>query len=197
VCGRAWGNLWGVDRRAWELVRERAVPGTPPWAVVAAWAAVACVVPSAAWRTAVGVGVPLGWSDTQLASQGIPGQGTVYVLALSALSIAAAALTLGLVQRWGERWPVWAPVVGGTAVPVWLAAGLATAGGLVVGVIVVQSVVHWSDVSGFADRPQSGWALLMAACYAPAALWPVLLAATTVAYVRRRTRRPAGRLRAG
>jgi hypothetical protein len=66
-------------------------------------------------------------------------------------------------------------------------------GALIVGVLVVLSVAHWSAVSGFADRPTSGWALLMVACYLPATLWPPLLLAVMVAYVRRRalTRSPS------
>lgn len=160
-------------------------PGTPRWAVVCAWATVGCVLPSAAWRTAVGLGVPLGWSQAHLRLERIPGYGTFYVNWLSAASIAAAALTLGLIYRWGERVPARAPLVGDRPLAVWLVAGSAVAGALV-SAIVVLSIVHWPGVSGFADRPGSGWALLMLACYAPAALWPPLLLATTAAYIQRR-----------
>ena len=53
---------------------------------------------------------------------------------------------------------------------------------------------RWGDVvpgwvpvvGGFADDPTSGWASLMALCYAPALLWGPLLAAVTMAYWRRR-----------
>lgn len=43
-------------------------------------------------------------------------------------------------------------------------------------------------MSGFADHPTSGWALLMDACYAPAAPWAPLVIAVTVTYLRRRVR---------
>lgn len=72
-------------------------PRTPRWAVLCAWATVACVLPSSAWRTAVGLGAPLGWSAAHLRLERIPGYGTFYVIWLSAATIAAASLTLGLI----------------------------------------------------------------------------------------------------
>lgn len=167
--------------------RCAAVAGTPQWAVLTAWGAVACVVPSSVWRTAVGLGVPLGWSQAHLRLERIPGYGTVYVIWLSVASIAAAALTLGLVYRLGDHVPSWVPRLGGRRLPVRLVAGLAVAGALVVAGIVALSIAHWSTVSGFSERPRSAAALLMVACYAPAILWAPLLLATTFAYVRRRT----------
>jgi len=163
----------------------------PRWALLGAWLAVASVLPSAAWRVAVGLGVPLGWDQDQLDRQDIPGAGTVYVVALSIASILAAALTLGLVQSWGERVPEWVPGLGGRRIPVWPVVLLALAGAVAVAAVVVLSVANWSRVSGFEGRLTSGWALLMAACYAPAALWPVLLVTVTVAYARRRSSPPA------
>lgn len=164
------------------------VPGTPRWAVVAAWATVLAVLPSAVWRTAVGLGIPLGWSAEQLQRQQIPGWGTVYVLALSAGSLLAASLTLGLVRGWGERVPDRIPVVGGRRVPAAVAVVAATAGAVTVLVVCASGVRHWDRVSGFADRPGSVGALLMVACYLPALLWGPLLLAVTGAYWRRRLR---------
>lgn len=69
------------------------MPGTPRWAVAAAWATVLSVLPSAVWRTAVGLGIPLGWSAGQPQRQQIPGWGTGYVLAFSAGSLFATSLT--------------------------------------------------------------------------------------------------------
>ncbi len=190
---------WPIRRIYRLLVRLPAPPldpaasdvaeGTPRWAVASAWATVACVLPSAGWRTAVGLGVPLGWSEAHLRMEHIPGLGTLYVIGLSAASIAAAALTLGLVYRWGEQVPAGVPLLGGRPIPVWPVVAAAVVGALLVAAIVWLSVTHWSDVSGFSDRPSSGWALLMIACYAPAMLWPPLLLATTYAYVRRRAGR--------
>ena len=164
------------------------VGGAPRWAVACAWATPACVVPSGVWRTLVGFGAPLGWSDAQLRVERMPGFGTAYVVTLTVLSVSAAALTLGLVYPWGERIPRWVPTAGGRRLPVWVPALLAMSGAAMVTYLIVLSVVHWSSVSGFADRPRSGPALLMVGCYAPAALWPVLLLAVTGSYVQRRTR---------
>lgn len=169
--------------------RFRPVSGTPRWAVICAWATVACVLPSSAWRTAVGLGAPLGWSQAHLRLERLPGYGTFYVIWLSGASIAAAALTLGLVYRWGEQIPSRALLLGGRRLPVSLVATISVTGVVIVTGIVGLSIAHWSSVSGFSDRPTSGWAILMAVCYAPAVLWSPLLLATTLAYIRRRTRR--------
>lgn len=163
------------------------MPGTPRWAVAAAYATVASVLPAGIWRTLVGVGVELGWTEEHLRLERIPGYGTLYVITLTVLSIGCAALTLGLVYPWGEVFPSWLPAVGGRRVPTLLAVGAAFLGALAVGAIVVLSILRWDQVSGFAERPGSGWARLMVACYLPAVLWPPLLAAVAVAYWRRRT----------
>lgn len=108
------------------------------------------------------------------------------MVTLSALSIAAASLTLGLVRPWGERIPAVLPVIGGRRWPTTVVAGIAVIGAAAVAVIVAASIAHWPQVSGFADRPASGWAVLMLLCYLPALAWAPLLLAVTVAYVRRR-----------
>ncbi len=168
-------GMWGTPAR-----------GTPRWAVICAWATPASVVPSGIWRTLVGLGVPLGWSREHLQLENIPGSGTAYVLGLTVLSISAAALTLGLVYPWGERVPGRLPALGGRRIPTWVPVLLAVTGAAAVSTLVVLSVVNWSQVSGFADRPYSGWALLMLACYLPAVLWPPLLLTVTCGYLRRR-----------
>lgn len=140
----------------------------------------------------VGFGVPLGWSQAHLRLERMPGFGTVYVVALTVLSVSAATLTLGLAYPWGERVPGWVPVAGGRRIPTWLPVLLAIAGAAMVTYLIILSVLHWSDVSGFADRPRSGWALLMVACYLPAALWPLLLLAVTYSYIQRRARAAEG-----
>lgn len=86
----------------------------------------------------------------------------------------------------GERTPDAIPVLGGRRLPTLLVAGIAVAGVVAVAVIVGLSIANWSQVSGFADRPTSGWAVLMLICYLPAVAWAPLLLAVTVAYVRRR-----------
>jgi hypothetical protein len=169
------------------MTRPTPVAGTPRWAVATAWATPLCVAPSGIWRTLVGLGVPLGWSDTHLRLERIPGLGTAYVITLTVMTLSAAALTLGLVYPWGEHLPGWVPAVGGRPVPTWLATVVALSGAAVVTYLIVLSLINWSHVSGFSDRPGSGWALLMAGCYLPACLWPVLLLAVLYSYLRRRT----------
>ncbi|GAB3865091.1 hypothetical protein GCM10029963_76580 [Micromonospora andamanensis] len=71
--------------------RLRPVPGTPRWAVAAAWGSVACVLPSSLWWMALGVGVPLGWTEEHLRLLRIPGYGTFYVFMLSLATLAAAS----------------------------------------------------------------------------------------------------------
>ncbi len=179
---------WHVGERGAMTARGTAtiVPGTPRWAVICAWGALASVVPSSVWRTLVGIGVPLGWSDEHLELEHIPGWGTLYVIALSVISIGAASLTLGLVQPWGERFPQWVPWLGGRRTATWFVVAAAALGAAAVTRFIVFSIANWSAVSGFDDRPGSAWAVLMAACYVPVILWPVLLVATLVAFVRRR-----------
>jgi len=167
------------------------VAGTPRWAVWAAWGCLLCVAPSGVWRTAVGFGVDLGWDRTQLELEQVPGAGTAYVVWLTVASIVAAGASLGLVQTWGERVPGPVPVLGGRRIPTTLVVAVAGAGVLATTYLVVGSITHWSSVSGFAARPTSAQALLMAACYAPAALWPVLLAACLAAFVARRRASPS------
>jgi hypothetical protein len=76
--------------------------------------------------------------------------------------------------------------VGDRRIPTWAPVLLALGGAAAVSYLIVLSVIHGSGVSGFADRPGSGWARLMLACYAPAALWPVLLLIVTYSYACRR-----------
>lgn len=182
----AWRGACSLTRDDRGAVTDR--EGTAPWAVWLAWATVVSVVPSVIWRAAVGLGVDLGWSQQHLDLEQIPGYGTSYVITLSALSLLAASFTLGLVRPWGERLPRWLPIVGGRPVPVLMAVVASVVGASIVITICVMSIAHWNQVSGFADRPDSGWARLMAACYLPALLWgPMLLAVTWDYWRRRRT----------
>jgi len=145
------------------------------------------VLPSSLWRIAVGLGVPLGWTEDQLRSQDIPGSGTWYVIGLSVVSVAAAALTLGLVRPWGERLPAAVPMLGGRRLPTLAVTFLAVAGALTVTAISLLSMLNWEHVSGFAGRTWSTGGLLMIVCYLPALFWGPLLLAVTWAYWRRRS----------
>lgn len=87
--------------------------------------------------------------------------------------------------------PAWVPLVGRRRVPGPIVFGIGLTG--VVGLVYVvgSSIANWEDVNGFADQPGSGWEVVMVACYAPAAAWPLLLLALTVDHARRRGREAA------
>ncbi|WP_143741378.1 hypothetical protein [Paramicrobacterium agarici] len=150
------------------------------WAAVA----VAVVVPLlyAAVRFAWAAGIPLGISDEMLADGQESGLWTVG-LGLASVATAVALLTLGLVQRWGERVPHWVPALGGRRIPVALAAVPVTIGGLAIfagGVMFVRVAMsgslplseNWSTIG-----PELLWPL-----------WAIALAVALAGYVRRRIR---------
>ncbi|WP_189049717.1 hypothetical protein [Micromonospora sonchi] len=64
------------------------------------------------------LGFPLGYTEQGLRYLvGPTAWGPLYLIALSVLTEAAAMLTLGLVQPWGEVVPRWVPLIGGRAIP--------------------------------------------------------------------------------
>lgn len=114
----------GAERRP-SAARFRTPAPPPRWARRAAVFAVLVTVPSALWRTAMAVGIPVGASEQILREHyAFPSWGTLYVFGLTAVQLGLAMLTLVLVQRWGEAVPPWIPFVGGTCrylpgVPCW------------------------------------------------------------------------------
>lgn len=178
------------------------VPGTPRWARVAAHAVPLVVLPSSLWRLSLAADVAgVRGSD--------PGQTStlanwLYILCLSAIGEGVALLTLGLVKPWGEVVPRWIPVLGGRRVPVKAAVIPATAGAALLAAIGVYFFanmlffhLHFAPAVGpkggahprleIGGRPK----VFFLACYLPLPLWPILVAACTVAY--RRRRRASGR----
>lgn len=112
-CGRKPGEPTGVTaaRRARLLLLGRRY----------VWVAVLATVPYDVTRIAWYVGWPLGLTDGMYASLQDPPELLAVGLALGILSTAGAALTHGLVARWGEVFPRWIPSVAGKRVPVMLA----------------------------------------------------------------------------
>ncbi|NUP41130.1 MAG: hypothetical protein HOY76_29955 [Streptomyces sp.] len=157
----------------------------PPWARRAAAATLWASMPSALWRFAVVVGVPLGLAESEYDSMLIPGWGYLVLPLLSAVQEALAFLTLGLVRPWGEVWPRWIPRLRGHRIPVYAAVVPAALGAVVCtvyGALFVWTTLH-------ADMEVSQWGeWLMNACYVPMVAWGPLLAVVTVHYYRRRTR---------
>ncbi|MEV0317103.1 hypothetical protein ACIBKX_31265 [Streptomyces sp. NPDC050658] len=164
------------------MMKLSALPDVPRWAVLAAHAVPLVTLPSALWRVALVLGLPV-------AEEPFPGGWqTPYVLGLSVVSECLALLTLGLVRGWGEVVPRWVPLLGGRRVRTMAAvvpAALGAAGLLgLVGWFVYAAVAGLG--SGVTDGPLQQAVLV--ACYLPLVAWPPLLIAVTAAYYRRRTR---------
>ena len=151
----------------------------------AAYAVPLCVLPSAAWR--IGHVVDVTVSDSPC----VGGVGeSLYVVSLSVVSMSAALLTLGLVRRWGEVFPLWMPHVGGRPVPVRAATALAAGGAVLLGLITAYAVLN--GIFGFVDEPlervPAGCeppGTEVAVLYAPLLAWAPLLTYVAVHYHRR------------
>ena len=154
----------------------------------ACYGTVLCVLPSAVWRTAIGCGAELGTTEAWREFQHLPGSGSVYVIALSLLSVGAAALTFGLVQPWGEVVPRRVPLIGGRRVHHRVSLSIASLGAVCVIAICWMSAANWEQIIGFRGRPAPGWYELATAAYLPALLWGPLLLLVTWARWRRLSR---------
>ncbi len=168
----------------------KTLPNVPKWAIIAAYATVLTTGPSGLWRIAMGLGLPVGFTEQGLAEFGIPGWGTAYVFGLSVLAEALAFLTLGLIRPWGEVWPRWIPGLRGRAIPPLAAILPAAAGAIALMWIGFTGLFNWAE-AGSSMSPGSWeespvYDVVMAACYAPLLLWGPLLAAVTVHYAWRR-----------
>ncbi|MFB7395504.1 hypothetical protein [Streptomyces sp. NPDC056191] len=174
------------------MMRVKALPDVPRWAVLAAHAVPLVTLPSGLWRLALVAGFPV-TRDADWRSMGV-GE-SVYVVSLSVVSELLAFLTLGLVRSWGEVFPRWTPFLGGRRVNPAAATGAALAGAA-----GLCAIAAWGAYAAYADLgpdiPSTpAQDVLLAVCYAPLLAWPVLLAAVAVAYHRRR--RDGGRGAAG
>ncbi|SCL53849.1 hypothetical protein GA0070606_2186 [Micromonospora citrea] len=145
------------------------------------WAVgVAATIPAlyAVTRLAWAVGVPLGIDRAFLDE--MRDTGTVWAGAgLGGFALVGAVLTLGLAQRWGERFPRWTLGLAGRAVPVKLAVVPAT----LVAVAVTAATLGLLATPEFWDFGGASLAT------APMLLWPfwgVALGAATYAYHLRR-----------
>lgn len=180
---------------------HHAVPDAPGWARKAAYLVPLCVLPSSVWRIVVVVGARTdnvaGQSDDLPAWLPIE----VYVVLLSVVSELLAFTAVGLVASWGEVFPRWLPQLRRRSVPTLLAAVPATIGATVLTALTLTSLVtslHGTNVRGeplpenYPLHLRDLEGVVSVAAYAPLLLWGPLLAALTVAYVRRR-RRPGRR----
>jgi hypothetical protein len=166
----------------------------PRWAIWAAHAAVLCTVPSGLWRIAMGLRIPVGFTEAGLREFDIPGWGVPYVFGLSLLSEGLALLTLGLVRDWGEVAPRWLPLIGGRRIPTPAAVIPAATGAIALIAISITAALGWAhagDTMGpgsMAPDPHHFYQMVVTLCYAPLLAWGPLLAAVTVQYYQRRRR---------
>jgi hypothetical protein len=153
------------------------------WAV-----AVAVIIPLlyAATRWAWALGIPLGISEEFFREGQAVGLWWAGA-ALATVAISGALLTLGLVQRWGEVFPRWLPILAGKRVPpalVIVPASLVSILVTTAGLMFVRLTLRGAISESFTFIDQEDWAAL-----APELLWPlwgVALAAATLAYYYRR-----------
>lgn len=161
------------------------VAPVPLWIRRAAAGTLWASLPSALWRLAVVLGIPLGLADSEYESMLIPGWGYLVLPLLCALQEALAFLTLGLIRPWGEVWPRWIPLLRGRRIPVpavVIPAALGAVACTIYGVAFVWTTLH-------ANMEITQWGeWVMNVCYMPMVVWGPLLAIVTAHYYRRRTR---------
>ncbi len=163
----------------------REVRPPPRWARRLATLTVLTTVPSALWRMAMAVGVPVGADGSYVDDHyGALGWGTAYVFGLSLLLVGLALLTLGLVRPWGERVPRWVPFIGEKRIPP-LAAVIPAGVGAVA--VTLMWVGVFSDLGPiFALYGLDGAErVVLLLCYSPLLLWGPFLGAVTVSYAKR------------
>ena len=156
--------------------------------------AVAMVVPLGYATTRLGwlLGVPVGLSPEFLA--GIR-EITPIGAGLATLAVIGAVLTLGLVQRWGEVWPRWVPVLRGREIPARGPAYAALAVAVPIGaagLMYIRKMVAGVPIGPPGAETQIG-------AWLPEMLWPLWAAALAVAalayLIRRGSSRPQAQRR--
>jgi hypothetical protein len=162
------------------------------WGRIAVYVSLVAPVFYALTRLAWALGFPLGMSEAFL-RQGQERGVWIAGLFLATFGLVGAALTLGLVQRWGEAFPRWMIGLAGRRVPIALAVVPAS---LVSVLLVVGGIVIWSGLPRMVTKLEAGTAVGPGTVGAvtfqvgPTLLFPVWGAALAVAtlgyYYRRR-----------
>lgn len=177
----------------------------PTWAKIAAWAVPFTTVPSITWRLEGAVDGLVSGGNACFEPASTPLGEKIYIVALLPIvQLSLALLTLGLIRPWGEVFPRWIPGVGGRRVPIAFAVGLAMFGVLALSVMILGQLGGermldelWAALGrdhppGGSELPagceKPGWEIMR--WYVPMILWPPLLFAVTMHYLRRR-RRPS------
>lgn len=135
VVAMAGGFVWMVAAAtqpeggaAWFVAR-----GEPRWARAATYTAAALALPYAVVRLSWALGIPLGTSGNGIDEWSVPIR-LGLALVFGGLPTIGAVLTVGLIRRWGERFPRWIPWLRGRRVPIWFA----VAPGLVAATMIIQ-----------------------------------------------------------
>ncbi|EST36475.1 hypothetical protein [Streptomyces roseochromogenus] len=163
------------------MLKIDTLPNVPRWAALGAHIVPLVTLPSGLWRIAQVAGLPV-------AEQfGRNGREVVVAVLLTLITEGLALLTLGLVRPWGEIAPRWLPLIGGRRVHT-----LAAVIPALLGVAALCTIGGWftcSQAAGLIERVTQTptQQVLLVVCYSPLLAWAPLLAATTVAYYRRRT----------
>ena len=103
-CGRPPQMSWWTTRS-----------GARRWGLIATIIAVISPIPYAVTRYMLLLGIPADGISRELIEQGEAQTPGIWVFGagLATFGVLGAVLTLGLIQRWGERWPFWVPIVRG------------------------------------------------------------------------------------
>lgn len=154
------------------------------WGRRATYVAAAIPVLYALTRFAWALGVPLGLPSSTV--NDLHDTGAVWAgVGLATFAVAGAVLTLGLVQRWGEVFPRWMPVLAGRRVPIRLANVPAT----LVAILVMSASAGFFADPIFWDKLTTDTMAVAPMLTWP--LWSLTLAAATLAYHLRRSVSPA------
>jgi hypothetical protein len=155
------------------------------WGRIAVYVAMLVPVLYAITRYAWALGIPLGFSEEHL-RRGQESGTWISGLFLATFGLVGAALSLGLVQRWGEVFPRWMIGLAGRRVPIALAVVPAS---ILSVLFMVGGITLWSGYAQMADAAvASGEDLVIVV--GPVFLLPVWAASLAVAtlgyYYRRR-----------
>lgn len=172
TCGRST-----THSETWTRPERAAVWGRQAVAAAAA-VPVFYAITRLAWFVGVPLGVPQSFLDDESADNP-----TIFVAGafMASLALGAAALTLGLVQRWGEVYPRWIPRLRGR--PVRPRTALIPA--VVASVLLIGAGLGWVRAATHGWFPDSsGWGTTAPGALLP--VWGVSLGVAAYAYYLRR-----------
>lgn len=162
--------------------------GEPRWAKATTYTAAVLALPYAVVRVSWALGIPLGTSGEGLDEwSGLERLGVALVF--GGLPTIGAVLTIGLVRRWGERFPRWIPVLRGRRVPIWFA----VVPGLLAATMIIQMGLRFTPGTALdivtAEYAWSDWGASLPGLFILP--WGIALTAAVYGYAVRRLHRDA------